>query len=208
MGRFMTADWAAKPTAVPYANYGNPQSLNLYSYVENNPTTAADLDGHGQCTGGGSGIAEGQGLGPTCDAVQKQKTETNAEKSQEQKDEQTYHRMLDQKKQQFLDSQAAPPVGSPEYIARVSSKVTAEMHAGNKVIALVALVEGFGFTAGEGGPQAAAGMRAAVVLVATHPEEATDLAKGLAAGRTKLPPMSPAGMAGWVAGNIIRSIIP
>lgn len=44
--RFMTPDWAEKPTAVPYANYGNPQSLNLYSYVENNPTTLGDPDGH------------------------------------------------------------------------------------------------------------------------------------------------------------------
>lgn len=44
--RFMTPDWAAKPAAVPYANYGNPQSPNLYAYVENNPTTTADLDGH------------------------------------------------------------------------------------------------------------------------------------------------------------------
>lgn len=35
LGRFMTPDWAAKPTAVPYAMFGNPQSLNLYSYVEN-----------------------------------------------------------------------------------------------------------------------------------------------------------------------------
>src|ERR1700722_1038517 len=46
IGRFMTPDWATKPTAVPYAHYGNPQSLNLYSYVNNNPTTTADLDGH------------------------------------------------------------------------------------------------------------------------------------------------------------------
>jgi RHS repeat-associated protein len=46
LGRFMTPDWAAKPTAVPYAHFGNPQSLNLYSYVENNPTTLGDLDGH------------------------------------------------------------------------------------------------------------------------------------------------------------------
>ena len=46
-GRFMIADWAAKPTAVPYANFGNPQSLNLYSYVKNNPTTLGDPDGHG-----------------------------------------------------------------------------------------------------------------------------------------------------------------
>ena len=45
-GRFMTPDWAAKPTDVPYANFGNPQSLNLYSYVQNNPTTVGDPDGH------------------------------------------------------------------------------------------------------------------------------------------------------------------
>jgi len=35
----MTPDLAAKATAVPYANFGNPQGLNLYAYVENNPTT-------------------------------------------------------------------------------------------------------------------------------------------------------------------------
>lgn len=45
-GRFITADWEAKPTAVPYASFGNPQSLNLYSYVNNNPTTTRDPDGH------------------------------------------------------------------------------------------------------------------------------------------------------------------
>jgi len=31
LGRFMVPDWASKPTGVPYANFGNPQSLNLYS---------------------------------------------------------------------------------------------------------------------------------------------------------------------------------
>lgn len=46
LGRFMTPDWAEKPTDVPYANFGNPQSLNLYSYVNNNPTTTRDPDGH------------------------------------------------------------------------------------------------------------------------------------------------------------------
>ncbi len=46
LGRFMTPDWAAKPVTVPYAHFGNPQSLNLYSYVNNNPTTTADPDGH------------------------------------------------------------------------------------------------------------------------------------------------------------------
>jgi RHS repeat-associated protein len=52
LGRFMQPDWAAAPTAVPYAKYGNPQSLNLYSYVENNPTGVTDPNGHGDATGG------------------------------------------------------------------------------------------------------------------------------------------------------------
>jgi len=51
LGRFMTPDWAAKPVNVPYAHFGNPQSLNLYSYVNNNPTTTRDPDGH--CPGPG-----------------------------------------------------------------------------------------------------------------------------------------------------------
>jgi RHS repeat-associated protein len=47
MGRFMTPDWANKAIAIPYADLGNPQSLNLYAYVNNNPTTVRDPDGHG-----------------------------------------------------------------------------------------------------------------------------------------------------------------
>jgi RHS repeat-associated protein len=46
MGRFMTPDWAAKPTTVPYAVFGDPQTLNLYAYVENAPVNRADADGH------------------------------------------------------------------------------------------------------------------------------------------------------------------
>jgi RHS repeat-associated protein len=46
MGRFMSPDWSASPTGVPYANFSGPQSLNLYSYVQNNPTTNSDIDGH------------------------------------------------------------------------------------------------------------------------------------------------------------------
>jgi len=46
LGRFMTPDWAARPTAVPYAVFGDPQSLNLYGYVRNDPVSGADLDGH------------------------------------------------------------------------------------------------------------------------------------------------------------------
>jgi RHS repeat-associated protein len=46
LGRFMTPDWAAKATAVPYADFGDPQTLNLYGYVRNNPLSKADADGH------------------------------------------------------------------------------------------------------------------------------------------------------------------
>jgi RHS repeat-associated protein len=46
MGRFMTPDWSAAPVTVPGANLGDPQSLNLYSYVGNNPLVFVDPDGH------------------------------------------------------------------------------------------------------------------------------------------------------------------
>ena len=42
----MSPDWADKPEAVPYSSLDNPQSLNLYSYVLNNPLSKDDLDGH------------------------------------------------------------------------------------------------------------------------------------------------------------------
>jgi len=46
MGRFMSPDWSAKQEPVPYAKLDNPQSLNLYAYVLNNPLTHVDPDGH------------------------------------------------------------------------------------------------------------------------------------------------------------------
>jgi RHS repeat-associated protein len=49
MGRFMSPDWSAKADPIPYARMGYPQSLNLYAYVENNPLSRADIDGHYWC---------------------------------------------------------------------------------------------------------------------------------------------------------------
>jgi RHS repeat-associated protein len=46
MGRMMSPDWSAKATPVPYAKLGDPQSLNLYAYVGNNPLSRIDADGH------------------------------------------------------------------------------------------------------------------------------------------------------------------
>jgi RHS repeat-associated protein len=45
-GRWLSADWSAVPAPVPYANLANPQTLNLYSMVADDPETFADLDGH------------------------------------------------------------------------------------------------------------------------------------------------------------------
>jgi len=45
-GRFMTPDWSASPVLVPYADLGNPQTFNLYSYVANNPLNTVDPEGH------------------------------------------------------------------------------------------------------------------------------------------------------------------
>jgi len=50
VGRFMSPDWSKTPSGVPYAILSNPQSLNLYSYVFNNPLSRTDPDGH--CSGG------------------------------------------------------------------------------------------------------------------------------------------------------------
>jgi len=46
MGRFLSPDWSVKVMPVPYAKLDDPQSLNLYEYVLNNPLTHRDLDGH------------------------------------------------------------------------------------------------------------------------------------------------------------------
>jgi RHS repeat-associated protein len=49
MGRFMSPDSTGDgldPAPVPWADFEHPQSLNLYSYVRNNPLTGTDDDGH------------------------------------------------------------------------------------------------------------------------------------------------------------------
>ena len=46
MGRFMSPDWSSRPEGVPYVQLDNPQSLNLYGYVGNDPVDRVDPDGH------------------------------------------------------------------------------------------------------------------------------------------------------------------
>jgi RHS repeat-associated protein len=59
-GRWLSADWSSVPVPVPYANLTNPQTLNLYAMVVDDPESFADLDGHflnhgmNTCVGEGS----------------------------------------------------------------------------------------------------------------------------------------------------------
>lgn len=46
IGRFMSADWSAQAEPVPYAKLDDPQTLNLFAYVRNNPVGLVDPDGH------------------------------------------------------------------------------------------------------------------------------------------------------------------
>jgi RHS repeat-associated protein len=64
MGRFLSPDWSAKVEPVPYSKLDDPQTLNLYSYVGNNPLARADADGHEgeQCCD--VGVSPGEGVMP------------------------------------------------------------------------------------------------------------------------------------------------
>ena len=54
-GRFLSPDWSAIPEPVPYANLTNPQTLNLYAMVSDNPLSRVDADGHYQLNASGCG---------------------------------------------------------------------------------------------------------------------------------------------------------
>ncbi|MBS1813668.1 MAG: hypothetical protein JSS87_02210 [Acidobacteria bacterium] len=46
VGRWMSPDWSPEVEAIPFAILTAPQTLNLYSYVLNNPLSKDDPDGH------------------------------------------------------------------------------------------------------------------------------------------------------------------
>ena len=60
-GRFISPDWSTKEEAVPYAKLGDPQTLNLYAYVGNNPLTSIDIDGHRSLAAGSPQGCAGNG---------------------------------------------------------------------------------------------------------------------------------------------------
>jgi RHS repeat-associated protein len=72
MGRFMSPDSSEDPVAVPFADLSNPQSLNLYSYVYNNPMSNIDPDGHTCQTNSTDGNTYDDGDGQGCATVHQQ----------------------------------------------------------------------------------------------------------------------------------------
>lgn len=72
MGRFMSPDYNDiddGPDPIPYANPRNPQSLNLYTYVGNNPVSNVDDDGHYLEASSGSDNSGGALPAGTCTGI-------------------------------------------------------------------------------------------------------------------------------------------
>lgn len=46
MGRFVSPDYSSIPEAMPYADLSNSQSFNRYVYLNDNPLSGVDADGH------------------------------------------------------------------------------------------------------------------------------------------------------------------
>ncbi len=58
MGRWLSPDWSAKVAPIPYVKLDDPQTLNLYAYMQNSPLSGVDPDGHvapSMCGTGGQG---------------------------------------------------------------------------------------------------------------------------------------------------------
>jgi RHS repeat-associated protein len=90
MGRFVTPDWDGKPVTVPYADFGDPQSLNLYAYVRNSPVVRVDLTGHNYAGMNGLNADHSAGLpmfqddGTEADAEQAEREYQQQQQQQQQ----------------------------------------------------------------------------------------------------------------------------
>jgi RHS repeat-associated protein len=78
-GRWLSSDWSAVPVAVPYANLTNPQTLNLYAMVADDPESFDDLDGHDP-----AGAMQQAGPSSTKATVAKQTTTQQQAQQQQQ----------------------------------------------------------------------------------------------------------------------------
>jgi RHS repeat-associated protein len=87
-GRFVSADWSSDPEPVPYANPTNPQTLNLYAIVRDNPESFADLNGHFLSQSLlGTGVSGNQCGGDSNCILQQYQAQEQAEQQFEQADD-------------------------------------------------------------------------------------------------------------------------
>jgi RHS repeat-associated protein len=97
MGRFLSPDWSAQGEPVPYASLDDPQTLNLYTYVRNNPLTSVDPDGHAFCPGWCDPNGQAYQTQSEIDAAEKERNAqrgygavTNAERDQRIAEQRSY----------------------------------------------------------------------------------------------------------------------
>jgi hypothetical protein len=64
----MSPDWSANLDPVPYADLENPQTLNLYNYIQKNPLSRRDATGHYSCDPDTSSTNGNGGTVVTCGA--------------------------------------------------------------------------------------------------------------------------------------------
>jgi RHS repeat-associated protein len=106
-GRFLTPDWSATPQIVPYATLVSPQSLNLYGYVQNNPVTGIDPEGH---LADLSGVTANFGCSPDDDESLGNLTGNNGDDRKKDKEESDKDYVQNQSRDQSQPTQ--PPVSA------------------------------------------------------------------------------------------------
>ena len=56
LGRFLSPDWSKNPSPVPFGDFADPQTLNLFNYTRDNPLNRTDPTGHCDIDGESHGI--------------------------------------------------------------------------------------------------------------------------------------------------------
>lgn len=184
------------PGPLPYADINDPQTLNKYAYVRNNPLRYIDPNGHGKCDMDANDCAE-----QNAEKAQKQNTQQTQEQKQYQQDLKQHDQQVNEKQ-----NPSAPAVGSPEYIKQVSGQVSSETTAGEKyILAPVAGVEG-AVVAAVAAPEAAAAYGTVNATLAAHPNEVVQFGEGVIAGASpgaSAPPPTLSGVAGYAVGKAV-----
>jgi RHS repeat-associated protein len=221
-GRWLSPDWSSVPAPVPYANLNNPQTLNLYAMVADNPETFADLDGHEttgtncdantsvDCAGKIRSDKPPQPPPPQNSGNATDKTAKPTPQEEKSPDlQQQAAQATAQKRQEAIAKQNGPAPGSPEYIAKVSGQVNAEMQAGNKLIGAMAVVEVVGLAV-VAAPAAATAYKATNAALITQPQALNVAAQAghgaaaaLAPGSTRVP-MTPVGVGAYLVTKLAR----